>query len=149
MQRASASKRMTSRLFVCSERLLWAPTVKQIPQQLLRARQGGPTLEPEAPKNRRGSNQRLVGKLLAAVLLVFLWVHAYAQVTPPCTVSEDSILHEARICGKSREGSLRKSDLTVAGFAIGGSTLEDIAKRFPGSQCYWDKSLNTPLKMCN
>jgi hypothetical protein len=61
---------------------------------------------------------------------------ARSKFTPPCTVTEDSIFKEARICGKSREGSLRKSDLTVAGFAIGESTLEDVARRFPGSQLF-------------
>jgi len=55
------------------------------------------------------------------------------QATPPCSVTEDSIFHGARICGKSREGSLGKADLTVAGFVIGESTLEDITRRFPGS----------------
>ncbi len=75
------------------------------------------------------------------LILVFLcplcWPQAIlTQVdgTPPCTVTEDSIFKEARTCGKSREGSLSKSDLTVAGFAIGESTLEDVARRFPGSR---------------
>lgn len=74
-----------------------------------------------------------VSKLFAVVVLMFLCTLSSAQATPACTVSEDSIFREARICGKSHEGSLRKSDLTVAGFDIGGSTLEDVAKRFPGS----------------
>jgi len=55
------------------------------------------------------------------------------QATPPCTVTEGSIFKEARICGKSRVGSLSKPDLIVAGFTIGESTLEQVAKRFPGS----------------
>jgi len=73
-------------------------------------------------------------RLFPVITLVLLWTHANAQAAPPCAVSEDSIFHEVRICGKSREGSLRKSDLTVGRFAIGGSTLEDVSKRFPGSQ---------------
>jgi len=56
-----------------------------------------------------------------------------SQATPPCTVTEDSIFNEARICAKSRDGSLRKADLTVAGFVIGQSTLEDVGRGFPGS----------------
>jgi len=90
-----------------------------------------------------------VSKLLAAVLLVFLCALANAQATPPCTVSEDSIFHEVRICGKSSEGSLRKSDLTVGGFAIGGSTLEDVAKRFPGShQFRLSKAMESGTGVC-
>jgi hypothetical protein len=74
------------------------------------------------------------------VVLLFLCSKSWTQSrpvrghgTPPCAVTEDSIFKDARICGKSREGSLSRTDLTVAGFTIGGSTLEDVAKLFPGS----------------
>jgi hypothetical protein len=73
-------------------------------------------------------------KLFPVLAIAFLCVASGAQDTPSCTVAEGSIFKEARICGKGREGSLSRSDLTVAGFAIGESTLEDVAKRFPGSQ---------------
>jgi hypothetical protein len=56
------------------------------------------------------------------------------QTTPPCSITENSIFQEARICGKSREGSLSKADLTVAGFVVGKSTLGDVIRRFPGSE---------------
>lgn len=88
-------------------------------------------------------------RLLVAVALTFLCTFAYAQATTPCTVSEESIFREARICGKSREGSMRKSDLTVAGFSIGGSTLEDIAKRYPGShQFRLSKAMEAGTGIC-
>lgn len=88
-------------------------------------------------------------RLLVAVALTFLCTLAYAQATPPCTVSEKSIFREARICGKSLEGSMRKSDLTVAGFSIGGSTLEDVAKRFPGShQFRLSKAMEAGTGIC-
>lgn len=72
-------------------------------------------------------------KLLAAAGFVFLCMWANGQ-TPPCTVSEDSIFGDARICGKMRDGSLRKDDLTVAGFTISESSLEDITRQFPAVQ---------------
>jgi hypothetical protein len=79
-------------------------------------------------------------KLSPVLVLVFLCPISWAQstptrnqATPPCTVTEDSIFKEARICAKSRDGSLSKADLTVAGFAIGESTLEDVGRRFPGT----------------
>jgi hypothetical protein len=79
-------------------------------------------------------------RLSRVVVLLFLGSTSWTQSgpvrghgTPPCAVTEDSIFQDARICGKSREGSLSRTDLTVAGFTIGGSTLEDVAKRFPGS----------------
>lgn len=89
-----------------------------------------------------------MSKLLLAVV-AFLCTFANAQTTPPCTVSEGSIFREARICGKSREGSLRKSDVTVAGFAIGDSTLDDVAKRFPGShQFRLSKAMESGTGIC-
>jgi hypothetical protein len=69
-----------------------------------------------------------------AIVLAFLCTVANAQTTPPCSVSEDSIFAEARICGKMRNGSLRKDDLTVAGFTISESSLEDVARQFPAVQ---------------
>jgi hypothetical protein len=90
-----------------------------------------------------------VSKVLLAVGFAFLCTFANAQTTPPCTVSEGSIFHEARVCGKSREGSLRKSDLTVVGFSIGDSTLEDVAKRFPGShQFRLSKAMEAGTGIC-
>ena len=74
--------------------------------------------------------------LVLAFLSQLFWSQAaltQANRMPPCTVSEDSIFKEVRICGKSRQGSLTKADLTVAGFAIGKSTLEDVARQFVGS----------------
>jgi hypothetical protein len=78
--------------------------------------------------------------LFVAVALAFLHPLSAAQdksvreqTTLPCKVTEQSIFKEARICGTSREGSLSKSDLTVAGFTVGQSTLEEVGKRFPGT----------------
>jgi len=73
-------------------------------------------------------------RVLAAVGLAFLCTLSNAQAPPPCTVSEDSIFDEARICGKMRDGSLSKDDLTVAGFTISESSLEDVARQFPAVQ---------------
>jgi len=53
------------------------------------------------------------------------------QATPPCTVTEGSIFKEARICGKSRVGSMSKPDLIVAGFSIGESNSRTGCKTFP------------------
>jgi len=73
-------------------------------------------------------------RVLAAVGLALLCTLSNAQTRPPCTVSEDSIFGEARICGKMRDGSLSKDDLTVAGFTISESSLEDVARQFPAVQ---------------
>jgi len=95
-------------------------------------------------------------KLFPVVVLAFLCPSSGAQSTPSrgqamptCTVTEGAIFKEARICEKSREGSLSKPDLTVAGFAIGESTLEEIAKRFPGShQFRLTKKMEAPTGIC-
>lgn len=73
-------------------------------------------------------------KLFAAVAFLFLCTLSNAGTTPPCTVTEHSIFDEARICGKMRDGSLSKDDLTVAGFTISESSLDDVARQFPAVQ---------------
>jgi len=90
-----------------------------------------------------------MSKLILAVALASPWTFANTQTMPPCAVSEDSIFDEARICGESHEGSLRKSDLTVAGFSIGDSTLEDVTKRFSGShQFRLSKAMEAGTGIC-
>jgi hypothetical protein len=65
---------------------------------------------------------------------VFLCTLSNAQATPPCEVSENAIFAEGRICDKMRDGSLSKGDLTVAGFTISDSSLEDVERQFPATQ---------------
>lgn len=79
-----------------------------------------------------------MSRVFFVLTLVFLCTLSGAQSTlgraqeaPPCAATEESIFKDVRICGKSHEGSLTKADVTVAGFVIGGSTLEEVAKRFP------------------
>jgi hypothetical protein len=73
--------------------------------------------------------------LLAAMSLISVAqdIPPQTQSTPSCAIDENSIFREARICGKSHEGSLAKADLTVTGFTIGYSALEDVKRRFGGS----------------
>src|SRR5580658_1751103 len=78
--------------------------------------------------------------LFGIVVLLFFqpWFGAQgeplrSQSMPPCEVSENAIFGDARICGKMREGSLGKDDLTVAGFTMSESSLEDVARQFPAA----------------
>jgi hypothetical protein len=88
-------------------------------------------------------------RVLAAVGLVFLCTSANAQTTPPCTVSEDAIFAEARICGKMRDGSLSKDDLTIAGFTISESSLEDVIRQFPAAQKFrLGRGEEAPVGLC-
>jgi hypothetical protein len=74
---------------------------------------------------------------------------ALTSSDPPCTLKEQQIFQAARSCGDEREGSLTTQDLSVTGFSIGQSTLDDVQSGFAGSSRFrLTSEEESPIGIC-
>jgi hypothetical protein len=85
--------------------------------------------------------------LIYAAILCFAQSSAASSLTK-CRLAERSIFDECSI-EKTRDGTLSKRDLTVEGFAIGQSTLNDVNRRFSnGKRFRLTRGEESPIGIC-